>query len=358
MYKHKSDKCLTRNKISHGKSWVYGRLNSLNKWIVMQGFSDCIDHGSSLIHNVAVSQGIIQGIRNPKGKTQPCTKSFADIKKGDLVVYYTPFKNSVTGIYEVVSNMKPLIDNRRRLAYDIKPHHLPAKGFLEFKQFIEDPKVGFESLKSSNLLSWDKESLCFALSESDYTKIEKALENSPYLEKTEDTNKSEEIGILSGLLDFYSDRATSFASLFVASIFGIVTLAAIIENFGQNYWQYGLSLIPYIGFLVAGSYTWSRFEHYAGIASTIEGICLRWYNHSKLEKLVVWAETKKGDTSEMKFPSYLAQKTRGQEKRRIKKYLFSNFKYFAILLIGALSIVVYWEFLNQIWEFLRLIIPI
>lgn len=333
------------------------RVNSLNKWIMMQGYSDYIEHGTSLIHNEAVSQGIIQGIRNPKGKTQPCTKLFADIKKGDLVVYYTPFWHSVTGIFEVVSDMKPLIDNKRRLAYDIKPYHLPAKGFLDFEQFIEDPAVGFESLESSNLFSCDKESLCFALSESDYTKIEKALETSPYLKKTEDTNKSEEIGILSGLLDFYSDRATSFASLFVASIFGIVTLAAIIENFGQNYWQYSLSLIPYIGFLVAGYFTWSRFEHYAGIASTIESVCLRLYNHFTLEKLIVWADSKKGDTCEISFPSYLRLKTRGQEKHWVKKYLFSNFKYFAILLIGVLSIVVYWEFLNQIWDFLRPIFP-
>jgi len=33
----------------------------------------------------------------------------------------------------------------------------------------------------------------------------------------------------SALLDFYGDRATSFASLFVASIFGLVATSAVIQ---------------------------------------------------------------------------------------------------------------------------------
>ena len=56
LFERKSDKCIKRNKIST-ENRVYNRLNRLNKWIVMQGFSDYIEHGSSLIHNVAVSQG-------------------------------------------------------------------------------------------------------------------------------------------------------------------------------------------------------------------------------------------------------------------------------------------------------------
>jgi hypothetical protein len=36
---------------------------------------------------------------------------------------------------------------------------------------------------------------------------------------------------VAALLDFYSDRATAHASLFVASIFGLVTVLAIVQAF-------------------------------------------------------------------------------------------------------------------------------
>ena len=64
------------------------------------------------------------------------------------------------------------------------------------------------------------------------------------------------VDVLSALLDFYADRASSFASLFVASIFGLVTLSAIIQNYAKgNFWWYMIGGIPYILFVVSGYFT-------------------------------------------------------------------------------------------------------
>ena len=102
-------------------------------------------------------------------------------------------------------------------------------------------------------------------------------------------NKPSELSIpveaLSGLLDFYSDRATSFASLMIASIFGVVTLAAIIQTIGNNPIIKGLSLFPYIAFCYAGYYSWKRFISWAIRADKIERHCLRLPNSSYLKKV-------------------------------------------------------------------------
>lgn len=83
------------------------------------------------------------------------------------------------------------------------------------------------------------------------------------------------IEVLSALLGFYSGRAVSFASLFVASIFGIVSFLAIIQGIGDN-WQLRLvSIFPYVAFSIAGWYTYRKFSFYAEIAHAIEHDGLR-----------------------------------------------------------------------------------
>ena len=44
-------------------------------------------------------------------------------------------------------------------------------------------------------------------------------------------NESLFISRVAALLDFFSDRATAHASLFVASIFGILTMLSLVQNF-------------------------------------------------------------------------------------------------------------------------------
>lgn len=84
---------------------------------------------------------------------------------------------------------------------------------------------------------------------------------------------SEELSARSALLQFYSQRAVSFASLFVASIFGLITWSAIVRAIdvkGASYLVFiGLSLIVYIFFAYASRHTFKRFTYYADIASKL-----------------------------------------------------------------------------------------
>lgn len=141
------------------------------------------------------------------------------------------------------------------------------------------------------------------------------------------------VEVLSALLDFYADRASGFASLFVASIFGLVTLSAIIQNYSGNilYW-YVVAGVPYFAFVLSGYYIWDRFRYYAGIAHNIEQYGLRNRYRSEIEKITCIEER------------YYEQK-----KRRIKKLLDLGSHSFTVLyfvLILFLTIIVYWDLLT------------
>lgn len=73
---------------------------------------------------------------------------------------------------------------------------------------------------------------------------------------------------VAALLDFYSDRATAHASLFVASIFGILTLLALVQNFNSNTLIF-ISIIAYFIFSYLGYHTLVRFGFYADIAQRL-----------------------------------------------------------------------------------------
>lgn len=86
--------------------------------------------------------------------------------------------------------------------------------------------------------------------------------------KAENTNLH--IARLAPLLDFYSDRATAHASLFVASIFGILTMLAIVQ--GLNGFVVWPSIFVYFALTYAGYFTLVRFNFYAGIAHKLNEI--------------------------------------------------------------------------------------
>jgi hypothetical protein len=86
-------------------------------------------------------------------------------------------------------------------------------------------------------------------------------------------NMFDELSARSALLQFYGQRAVSFASLFIASIFGLITWLAIargIEVKGACYLIFMvLSSIVYIVFAYASRHTFRRFVYYANIASKL-----------------------------------------------------------------------------------------
>jgi hypothetical protein len=95
---------------------------------------------------------------------------------------------------------------------------------------------------------------------------------------TEKLNAGDKIELMSGLLDYYASRATSFASLFIAAVFGVVALSTIIKGIGvSNYslFCYAFSFIPYFAFIGLTWITWQRFQYWKNIADRIERNGLR-----------------------------------------------------------------------------------
>jgi len=154
------------------------------------------------------------------------------------------------------------------------------------------------------------------------------------------------VDVLSALLDFYADRATGFASLFVASIFGLVTLAAIIQNYlGNSPCWYFISGVPYFAFVLSGYYTWGRFRYWAGIASNLE-FGLRKQYKSEIEKIQCLEESKK-----INLHDYIQEKHREQKNGYIKRMLDLNRDSFTVLyciLVIGLTLITYWDFLTWI----------
>lgn len=158
--------------------------------------------------------------------------------------------------------------------------------------------------------------------------------------------ESEVTSTLSALLDYYSDRATSFASLFVASVFGLVTLSAIIQVFEGDVLRYYIAGIPYFAFVLSGGYTWSQFSFYADISNKIEFFGLRERCRTGLEKIPfkIKVGNKIYDTNLYEEIDFSC----GGRKYQPIKWLLNLGSYvFAILyviLIGGLTIITYWNF--------------
>lgn len=91
---------------------------------------------------------------------------------------------------------------------------------------------------------------------------------------------TEEIGnkiaARSALLDFYSDRAVSFSGVFLASLFGLLTMLSLVQgikgsNSESTIFFVVLSLAPFSIFAIIGYVALRKFIYYADIADKIEG---------------------------------------------------------------------------------------
>jgi hypothetical protein len=84
------------------------------------------------------------------------------------------------------------------------------------------------------------------------------------------------IAARSALLDFYSDRAVAFGGFFLASVFGILTMLAIVQGIkcsdsNLTIVFVSLSFVPYLIFALIGYISLRQFVSYARIANQIEG---------------------------------------------------------------------------------------
>jgi len=172
------------------------------------------------------------------------------------------------------------------------------------------------------------------------------------------------------ILDFYSDRAGSFTSFFVASIFGLVTLLAIVQGTHRevahnNPLYYGvlivISIVIYIAFAYAGRHTFERFAHYADIADKLvmypiadkvenETIQKSLMDIAELEKLKF--ETQLECTTNLR--KYILRKSKIQDRLFEKKVLSQHFDLLYLVLLGLLGALVY---LPKIVDILLLVFP-
>lgn len=84
------------------------------------------------------------------------------------------------------------------------------------------------------------------------------------------------IAARSALLDFYSDRAVSFSGLFLASLFGLLTMLTLVQSIKpiDNSFTIlfvSLSFVPFLTFALIGYVALRKFCYYADIANEIEG---------------------------------------------------------------------------------------
>ena len=170
----------------------------------------------------------------------------------------------------------------------------------------------------------------------------------------EKMGSEDSVTVLSALLDFYADRAAAFASLFVASIFGLVTLSALIQNYsGNNFLWYIIAGVPYIAFVLSGYFTWMRFRYWADLAHNLEFYGLSEPYKSELKKIdCVHKEGNENKVTD--FYSYAEDMHKKQNNSRVGKFFVIMRRYFSLfylLLIIFLTIIVYWSFLVKLFEY-------
>jgi hypothetical protein len=164
---------------------------------------------------------------------KPMCRDFGKIRKGDILVYYAHDVGLVIDLFEVVSDieyseLKPPWDAEVTF-FRIRPlERLLKNSFLNIKKLVKESvgKDTFEAFPEDSLVlsSLDQKKMCLPFN-GDFTKIEKALfEKSYIVERDKNTSWGVSIELLSGLLDYYNSRATSFVNLLLASFFGIITL--------------------------------------------------------------------------------------------------------------------------------------
>jgi len=120
----------------------------------------------------------------------PKSPSFADIGKGDLIVYYATRDYVVVGVFEAVSEMEYLSDDphwKEIMVYRIRPVELPPLGnYLDFKKLVKDPDVSFDMFpKNRNWGRYLQGKTCKLLTEKDYLTIKKAFSQKKYLKNIE-----------------------------------------------------------------------------------------------------------------------------------------------------------------------------
>lgn len=122
------------------------------------------------------------------GIPKPRFSQFADIKKGDRIVYYATKDMVVVGIFKVVSSIKYIPDDpfwKEIMIFEIDPFSMPPEGYyLDFKKFVLNRKVQLDLFPNKERwASYLQGRTCRPLTEKDFKNIRRALSDKKYLIK-------------------------------------------------------------------------------------------------------------------------------------------------------------------------------
>jgi len=147
----------------------------MDYWLVLHGLKAYAQHNDLIGCRVKRP-----GLREPK------LKQFAEIKKGDKVVYYATKNCVIVGIFDVVSDITYLEKDpywNEIMVYSIRPAEMPPEGYyLDFRKLILSGTVKFDLFpESKKWYTYLQGKTCRKLTEHDYQIIKNNLKNPRYL---------------------------------------------------------------------------------------------------------------------------------------------------------------------------------
>lgn len=220
---------------------------------------------------------------------------------------------------------------------------------------------------------------------------------------TDNNDPENIIAARAALLDLYGDRATAFVSLFIASIFGLVTISAIVQamlfsmvdeeaalsqflyfKLSLNAFFIFLSAVLYIAFVGVALYTYKRYTFYADWSDKLTRyeICesaklgylsiplsKKIFNEKQIQDLKLLAKnyaSKLKDDEKYKakiietathwkisFAFYQEYTSQYQKESRVKKFLGSkHFKLITCLTFLGLALLTYYPLINRLLKYL------
>ena len=130
------------------------------------------------------------------GVHEPWFRQFAEIKKGDRVIYYATKNNVVVGIFDIVSDIKYLANDphwNEIMVYTIKPAEMPPDGYyLDFKKALLNKTARFDLFpKIEKWYAYLQGKTCRKLTDRDYLIIKDYMKKPEYLIKIEDVEVKE-----------------------------------------------------------------------------------------------------------------------------------------------------------------------
>ena len=157
----------------------------MNNWFIVHDLKAYEQHGDLIGCR----------IKGP-GIYEPWFKQFAEIERGDKIVYYATKNNVIVGIFVVDSDMRYLANDPHwnSMVFNIKPVSMPPNGYyVDFKRALQSDKQAKFDLfpKKEKWYAYLQGKTCRKLTEHDYHLISEYLEKPEYLVKIEDVKPVE-----------------------------------------------------------------------------------------------------------------------------------------------------------------------